>query len=122
MRADVRPRHQLPRARCVSRLDRLGKCLDVALLKIGGECRPEREAGLTRDRQLRVGERERSSRRSGIPAQGLDACDRCQVARAARISSFARLRCWSRSRDCREAVGWDTDDLLQEPPASAKMG
>ena len=76
VRAHVVQRDELLRARDVLATHRLAERLDVALLEVGDELRPRREAGLAGDGELGVGERERPRGLAGVRSHRADAGER----------------------------------------------
>ena len=122
-RAHVVQRDELLRARDVLAAHRLAERLDVALLEVGDELRPRREAGLAGDGELGVGERERSRGLAGVRSHRADAGERGGIAVASRLDQIlgelVLLFEIGGAGDGVGGFGVDTDDLLRNAPVSA---
>ena len=86
--AHVVQRDELLRAWDVLAAHRRAERLDVALLEVGHELRPRREAGLAGDGELGVGERERSRGLAGVGSHRADAGERGGIAVASRLDQI----------------------------------
>ena len=119
-RAHVVQRDELLRAWDVLAAYRFAERRDVALLDVGDQLRPRREAGFAGDGELRVAERERSRGLAGVGSHGADPGECGRIAGASRLDQILGelVLLFEIGGDGGES-GVDTDDLLRNAPVSA---